>query len=186
MRLTTSAERIVFMMNECLNMAVSGARCHYLALGDMNQKDFVQRMGAMYSGMTFSDTLINLGKIYPCLRQSLGGRFSLTILPAATVTIDEYIEYMKDRINQFDVLFVDYDSNFRVDKSDNMYKDGGYLYDNLTKLTQAGKLVFVASQPKIGTWNNEVLELSDAGESSRKQHKILCHSVVTCYENSLN
>jgi hypothetical protein len=88
------------------------------------------------------------------------------------VTVDEYIDYMMERLNEFDVLFVDYDSNFRQTQIDNMYKEGGYIYDNLTKLTKAGKLVFIASQPKIGAWRNEVLELTDAGESSRKQHNV--------------
>ena len=45
-----------------------------------------------------------------------------------------------------------------------MYKEGGYIYDNLTKLTKAGKLIFCASQPKIGSWRNETIELTDAGK----------------------
>lgn len=164
----------LFMMNECLKMCSMGARCHYIALGDMDEKDFVQRMGAMYSGLSYSDTMINMNKIYQDLKNIFKGRFNLTIVPAATVSVDEYIEYMMSRLDKFDVAFVDYDSNFRQTQADNMYKEGGYIYDNLTKLTKAGKLVFVASQPKIGSWNNDTLELTDIGESSRKQHNVDC------------
>lgn len=163
--------KTIYLINECLNMTLQGARTHYLALGDMNQKDFVQRMGAMYSGYTFGDTMLKLPEIYPQLKAALGGRFNLTILPAAQTTVDEYIEYMISKADEYDVLFVDYDSNFKPTQADNMYKEGGYIYDNLTKLTKLGKLVFCASQPKIGSWRNETLELTDAGESSRKQHK---------------
>lgn len=164
--------KTLFSISECLNMTLQGARTHYLALGDMNQKDFVQRMGAMYSGYTFGDTMLKLPEIYPQLKAALGGRFNLTILPAAQTTVDEYIEYMMSKADEYDVLFVDYDSNFKPTQADNMYKEGGYIYDNLTKLTKLGKLVFVAAQPKIGSWRNETLELTDAGESSRKQHNV--------------
>ena len=162
----------LLLQSECLQMCLDGARCHYLALGDMNQKDFVQRMCAMYTGMNFGDVMLNLPSAYSQLKNAFQGRFSLTIVPAATVTVDEYIEYMISKSDEFDVLFVDYDSNFKMTESDNMYKEGGYVYDNLTKLTKIGKLVFVAAQPKIGSWKNETLELTDIGESSRKQHKI--------------
>lgn len=162
--------KTLFCITECLNMCINGARCHYLALGDMKQKDFVQRMGAIYSGNSFGDTMLQLHNIYPRLREALGGRFELTILPAATVKIDDYIDYMLTNPNRFDVLFIDYDSNFLMSQSDNMYKEGGYIYDKITKLTQLGKLVFICSQPKIGSWNNVTIELSDIGESSRKVH----------------
>lgn len=164
----------LFLQSECLGMCLQGARCHYLALGDMNQKDFVQRMCAMYSGYSFGDVILNLNESYSRLKSALSGRFSLTIVPAATVTVDEYIEYMISKSDSFDVLFVDYDSNFRSTQADNMYKEGGYIYDNLTKLTKMGKLVFCASQPKIGSWKCDVLELTDIGESSRKQHNVDC------------
>lgn len=165
--------KTLFMINECLNMCIQGARCHYLALGDMNQKDFVQRMGAIYSGLSFGDTMRDLPNVFNQLRQIMQGRFNLTILPAAQTTVDEYIEYMLANKDSYDVVFIDYDSNFKPTQADNMYKEGGYIYDNLTKLTKAGKLVFCASQPKIGSWRNDTIELTDAGESSRKQHKFL-------------
>lgn len=164
--------KTLFMINECLNMCIQGARCHYLALGDMNQKDFVQRMGAIYSGLNFGDVMLNLPNVFSQLKNIMRGKFNLTILPAAQTSVDEYIEYMLAHQNEYDVLFVDYDSNFKPTQADNMYKEGGYIYDNLTKLTKAGKLVFCASQPKIGSWRNETIELTDAGESSRKQHNV--------------
>lgn len=145
-------------------MCIQGARCHYLALGDMNQKDFVQRMGAIYSGLTFGDTMRDLPNIFNQLKAIMSGRFNLTILPAAQTTVDEYIEYMMEKKDEYDVLFIDYDSNFRPTQADNMYKEGGYIYDNLTKLTKEGKLVFCATQPKIGSWRNETIELTDAGK----------------------
>lgn len=60
--------------------------------------------------------------------------------------------------------------NFDKDEALSMYDQGGAVYDQLTRLTREGKLVFVASQPKISYFREELLPQDAAGESSRKQH----------------
>lgn len=160
--------KTLFAMGEALYMASCGHKVHFMAMGDMKPKDFVIRMGAIYSGLPFSEVQLNLGAIYNGLRQTIGENLGLTIVPAAKVSVDQYIEYIKDRDDE--VLFIDYDSNFLSKASDNMYSEYGEIYDKLTELTQLGKLVFVCAQPKVGVWGNEVIQLSDVGESSRKQH----------------
>ena len=82
---------------------------------------------SQYSGYTFGDTMLKLPEIYPQLKAALGGRFNLTILPAAQTTVDEYIEYMISKADEYDVLFVDYDSNFKPTQADNMYKEGTFM-----------------------------------------------------------
>jgi archaellum biogenesis ATPase FlaH len=162
--------KTLFMMGEALNMAAQGARCHYLAMGDMKPRDFIIRMGAIFSGMGFSETIQSLAPVYNSLRQVIGDRIGITVVPSAKVSVEEYIEYIKEKT--YDVLFIDYDSNFLSNAEDNMYSEYGKIYDKLTELTQDGKLVFVAAQPKISAWNNEVIQLDMVGESARKIHTV--------------
>lgn len=158
----------LFAQSEALYMASMGFKVHYLALGDLSTKDFIVRMGAMFSGMNFGDTYNNLAPIYDGINKVVGSNLDLTILPAGHITVDEYIDFIEDKT--YDVLFIDYDSNFKSNAADNMYSEYGAIYEKLTKLTMAGKIVFILAQPKVGVWGNEAIELQDVGESSRKQH----------------
>lgn len=161
--------KTLWMMTEALNMALSTkAKIHYLAMGDMKPRDFIVRMGAIYSGMPFGEVTKNLDGVYNTLRQFVGDRLEMSVIPAGQLTADEYVEYVMSK--DYDVVFVDYDSNFKLKESESMYNDFGIVYNSLTKLTQEGKLVFVAAQPKVMSWINPVIELGDVGESSRKIH----------------
>lgn len=158
----------LFCMGEALTMAMAGAKVHYIALGDLKPKDFVVRMGAVYSGASFADVQLNLQSIYKALNNAVGDRLGLTIVPSAKVTADQYIEYIKDK--DYDVLFIDYDSNFLSSAADNLYSEYGKIYDRLTELSGIGKLVFIASQPTKPSWKYEEINMEDIGESARKVH----------------
>lgn len=158
----------LFCMGEALTMAIAGAKVHYIALGDLKPKDFVVRMGAVYSGASFADVQLNLQSIYKALNNAVGDRLGLTIVPSAKVTADQYIEYIKDK--DYDVLFIDYDSNFLSSAADNLYSEYGKIYDRLTELSGIGKLVFIASQPTKPSWKYEEINMEDIGESARKVH----------------
>lgn len=161
--------KTLWMMTEALHMALTTkARIHYLAMGDMKPRDFIIRMGSIYSGKPFGEVTKNVVGVYNTLKQFMQDRLEMSVIPAGTITADEYVEYVMSK--DYDIVFVDYDSNFRLKESESMYNDFGIVYNNLTKLTQAGKLVFVAAQPKIYSWVNPVIELGDVGESARKIH----------------
>ena len=158
----------LFCMGEALTMAMAGAKVHYIALGDLKPKDFVVRMGAVYSGASFADVQLNLQSIYKALNNAVGDRLGLTIVPSAKVSADQYIEYIKDK--DYEVLFIDYDSNFLSSAADNLYSEYGKIYDRLTELSGIGKLVFIASQPTKPSWKYEEINMEDIGESARKVH----------------
>jgi hypothetical protein len=126
----------------------------------------------MYSGFSFAEAKLQMVNMFNGLSSLMKDRLGLTIIPSAEITVDDYLDYVMERIDDYDVFFIDYDSNFKPTKEANMYIEGGYLYDKLTTLTNAGKLVFIAAQPKISAWGKEELELPDVGESSRKQHSV--------------
>lgn len=162
--------KTLFMMTEALNLAMTTPyRSLYVSLGDMNIRDFVVRMGAIQTGMSFGETAKNLNSVYNTLKQFTGDRLDISINPAGTVNIDDLVDYVLS--NNYDAVFLDYDSNLKMENSTNsMYLDYGNIYNALTKLTIAGLLVVVGSQPNKLVWKNEEIDLSDLGESSRKGH----------------
>lgn len=156
---------------EALFMASHGYKVNYLCMGDMQELDFIVRMGAIYSGLNFKQVKENLPTIYNGLSQLMGNNLDLIITAAGVVTVDEYVDYMKDK--DYDVLIIDYDGNFKANLSDNtMYSEYGYIYEKLTRLSMAGKLLIVLSQPKVGEWRNPTIDLAGIGESSRKQQQV--------------
>jgi len=156
-------------MNEELGFCLQGARVHHIALGDMKESDFVLRMAAIYSGLPFDQVAMNINVHLANLKKAIGDRLSLTCVPSATVTAEQYMEYMRPRLDDYDILCIDYDSNFSVSGQNSLYTEGGLLYDRLTEFSQKGKLVLIASQPKIYTWGSEEIPMEGLSESSKKQ-----------------
>lgn len=163
-------------MTEAVNAAVRGEYVHYLAMGDLKMSDFIIRLCAIWSGLPFWEARKNIVPIYKSLCESVGDRLGITCIPAGTLTIDEYIDYIKD--SKYKVLFCDYDAGFlNPGMSDSMYLSMGNIYDSLTKLTAIGKLVYILAQPQKPSWELEEIELHQIGESARKVH--ICDAVWT-------
>lgn len=160
----------LFLANIACCVASQGAKVHLLILGDLSQKDLVIRMSSILSGNSFETSASNISESLKILQNHFGTNISMTVLPSGKLKPEEYLEFISDK--QFDVLIVDYDSNFLNEQvTENMYLAGGTLYDGLTTLSK-NKVVLVASQPKIYSWSQEVIGLGDLSESSRKAHII--------------
>lgn len=102
------------------------------------------------------------------------------VIPIASgyIGVEQLIaEIIKMQLNNnvhFDQIIIDYDSNIKP-SSDSMYDSAGDIYDKLRAFAEKNSSVMlVASQPKITFFNQEVLTLEAASESSRKQHIIDC------------
>lgn len=160
----------LWMMTEAASMALHhpDSKILYLAMGDLKMRDFVVRMGAIMSGYSFADTARNLGNIYEQLKKMFKDRLDISINPAGTVDPDEFVDYVL--ANGYKIVFADYDSNFKIKSSENMYNDFGAVYNGMTRLTQEGILVFVGCQPNKLSWKNEEINMEDLGESARKPH----------------
>lgn len=160
----------LWMMTEAMSMALNcpDAKILYLAMGDLKMRDFIVRMGAIFSGYSFADTARNLGGIYDTLKKTIGKRLDISINPAGTVDPDEFVDYVL--ANGYNIVFADYDSNFKIRSSENMYNDFGSVYNGMTRLTQEGILVFVGCQPNKMAWKLEEINMEDLGESARKPH----------------
>lgn len=165
-----STGKSLFLQSEAVNFIQQGKRVHLLTLGDLNELDVSIRMMCQISGKSQrqieSDILGNYELYKGVLKQGL----SITVVPSGSVTPREYVDWMLSRIDEYDVLMIDYDSNFKRDETKSMYDLGGEAYDALTELTRLGKLVFVASQPKQSYFGEEYIPYEGIGESSRKIH----------------
>lgn len=165
--------KTLWMICEALNAAMTtDYKILYVSMGDMKIKDFVVRMGAIQTGMSFADTTRNLSDVYRLLKQFIGNKLDISINPAGTVKVDELVEYVLAK--KYDMVFVDYDSNFLMKSSGSMYNDFGDVYNALTKLTLHDIFVMIGSQPHKNVWKEETIGLGDLGESSRKGHIADC------------
>lgn len=162
----------LMLANEAIYMANCGHKVHLLIMGDLGWKDQIIRMCAIWSGKTFGEVKMNLPYYYKGLASEIEDRLEMTIVPAGKITAEEYVDFIKTK--DYDVLGIDYDSNFKVETRDNMYDAWGSVYESLTELTLLGKLVFILAQPKISSWQQEAIYISQVGESAKKQMTVDC------------
>lgn len=160
-------------MTEALNACVRGEYVHYLAMGDLKMSDFIIRLCSIFSGLPFWETKKNLGPIYKSLCQVIGDRLGITCIPAGTITVDEYVEYIKD--SKYRICHCDYDAGFKNPAmNDSMYLAMGEIYDKLTQLSAIGKLVYILAQPQKPSWELEEIDLNKIGESAKKLMIVDC------------
>jgi KaiC/GvpD/RAD55 family RecA-like ATPase len=171
----------LFLMGEAVNFIEQGRRVHYLTLGDLNELDIAIRMICMISKTPKRIVESDILGYYNIYKSKFEDLLSITVVPSGYVRVTEYVDWIKSRADEYDILMVDYDSNFRSDPSLNMYDQGGDTYDALSQLSRMGKLVFVASQPKLAYFRAEKLPMEAAGESSRKQH--ISDMIITIGKN---
>lgn len=178
--------KTLILMAEALHHAKNGIKTHFLSLGDMKPRDFILRMAAIYSGLSFRDSYKQIERIYKELSNILKDNLLLTVLPADTVTVENYVETIKRApYSDCKVLMIDYDANFRVDETQSTYLEYGRVYDKLTELTLGmGKTVYIACQPKATAWGTEkMLEGTAAAQDniitmsqiSSESSKKVCH-----------
>lgn len=163
----------MFLMQEASHFAITqGLKVHYLAIGDLNESDFMARISSIVTHtnleITYSNISITYDKFLECMEKS-GGQIVLTVMPALELTPENYATIAKMLLSEFDVLIIDYDYNFKNDNS-NMYERGGEIYNLLAKVkTYNNQLILVASQPSKSWWNESFLDETCGGESSMKQ-----------------
>lgn len=102
-------------------------------------------------------------------------------LPAGVLNVQSVCnEILKVQIKNgihFNQIIIDYDANI-LPTNDNMYDSGGEIYNYLREFAIKNKTVlFVASQPKVSFFTQEVLTLDSASESTKKQH--ICDTMIT-------
>lgn len=162
----------LFSMNLALYFASCGIKTLYVTLGDLVERDWIVRLGAIYTADTFANVYNNLENVFYNLKKVTGDNLELSINPSGKITSTEIVDYALER--DFRVIFIDYDANLNgasdgtEDAGTSMYSNYGKIYADFTRLSMNGRLVFVASQPKQNYWNG-LIGLDGIGESKRKQ-----------------
>lgn len=160
----------LFLQQECVNMVINGHKCYYIAMGDLTKYDMLVRMISQYKHISMNEVSANLLKYYNEVKDIFKKDLMISVIPADKLGSEEYVELVLNdpRLKDVEVLFIDYDSNFKRSDSDSTYMEKGKDYNALTKLKDQGKLVFIASQPKSAFNEAERIPPGGAAESNMK------------------
>ena len=163
-----------FMIQEACKTLTNGGNVLHLAIGDMTSSDvYTKYITCLHPTATLSEVTRNSKPYYEEVKDCIK-RVHVRESPALSLSIDEVVNSVKAKKNEFDfdVVVVDYDANIASPR-ESMYEAGGVVYASLKGMAQECKcVVFVGSQPKHGAWEKEPLDAGDAAESSRKQHTV--------------
>lgn len=173
------------LVNQGIRATLDGFTNLHIFLGDLNKYDADLRYLSNYSKKNLNDILGMTVEEQKSLQRDINTvgetkgaleRNWLFPLPSGVYTVqqlcNEILNVQLKHDVHFDQIIVDYDANIKPN-SDNMYDAGGEIYNYLREFGIKNKSVMiVASQPKITFYNQEVLTLDCASESSMKQHII--------------
>lgn len=163
--------KTLYMMREAAHMARSGHKCVYVALADMNISDFYIRMYAVEKEIPFYQATVEFAKAYEYgaeLKKNLG----VIIEEADKISVNDVVDYIITNLPDTEAVFLDYDSQFLIDKDDsggNMYEYAVRPYISASRFKKLGITTFIGSQPRTAYYGQEYLDMNAAGESSKKQ-----------------
>lgn len=172
-----------YLVNEGAYAAQQGFDVLHVFLGDMVGYDGFVRYTSNISGINQDDiaamSLEEQDKLVMNINNTFCNvlsRINILSYGSGEITVDALIENIQkdqDRHGKsFDCIIIDYADNFLKDNS-NLYAEGGYIYDRMALFSRLNSsVILVASQPKIGYWNEEIIPLEGASESSKKQHVV--------------
>lgn len=149
--------------------------CHVF-LGDMSEFDGLLKLLSLWSGMDSKEVLeVGWEDVYHDYRHRLK-KIRIKAFPADTYNVYELVAKLHSLHEKFKFQWcaVDYDANIKdaSPSGDNLYAAGGITYANLKNFAKGRCAVGVGSQTKISSWANEMIQKSDAAESSKKQQHI--------------
>lgn len=176
-----SCGKSLFIQGEAVYFMEQRKKVYLQIMGDLNELDIITRMMCMHLKIHRKTIESNIAYYWEKCKEFFMEFLTLVVVPSGEVSAKASVDYIIKKIKDTKIYFFDYDSNFRKDSALSSYDIGGETYDQFTRLTNLGNLVFVASQPKISYYGDEVLPMESVGESSRKQH--ICDVIVTIGRN---
>ena len=169
--------KTTLLCQEAVHSAKHGIKVAHVCLGDMSAYDLVCKYISNIQGqpmeVVIDDPIKYLDACKPIMEN-----IKCMCYPAMEITTRGLIAQLR-RLKKkfdFDVVIVDYDSNLAADADtavNNMYESGGIMYSALKGFAEKDRcVVLIGSQPKISEWDKELLPMSSASESSKKQHAV--------------
>ena len=182
------------LINQGAYAATQGFNTLHVFLGDMSRWDGLMRYVSTLTGYeTKTLTSMSISEIETLVEKfnkttGILDRVTVLTYPADTVSANGLMEDIKnlqrDNNVHFAQIIVDYDENIRAEDSDSMYNNAGILYNKLAAFAITNKsVVWIASQPKVGSWGeSEILPMECLSESSKKQK--ICDTILTLGKNN--
>jgi len=171
--------KTTLMINQGMFAAREGYEVLHIFLGDMSRYDAIIRYLSNKSGIA-SNRLVEMSvnELKNTIKNNnldgALGRINVVSYAQcelnATQLIEEIKRLQKDNKHHYDMIIIDYDENISKDDEDNIYESGGLIYNKMGMFAvENHSVVFIVSQPKPGYWNQEIIPLEAAAESSKKQ-----------------
>ena len=173
--------KTMYMINEGANAALQGFNVLHLFLGDMKEYDGFIRYASCLTGVLQDDIVaMSVEEQEEFIRlhnfQGTFNKITVASYAAGEINSKEMIQEVKRLQDEhhchYDLINIDYADNL-ADSSDNMYKNGGDIYNDLSLLAGTNhSVIIVGSQPKTEFWDEEIIPKKGAAESAKKQHII--------------
>jgi len=164
----------LFLMNEACNFLLQGKKVIYLALGDLTMIDFLIRVCSIMLRKSLDEITLNLEYYYGQFMSRFpeeANNLKILLVDPDDISIHDFRDWViSNKFNEeYDILIMDYDTNFK--STHDMYSKGEEIYNVGCALSRGDEnfdLVFIASQPKAMFYESEIIPMSGANESSRK------------------
>lgn len=181
--IVSNTGKSMFLFNEGCHALRQGYKVLHVLIGDLTEYDGMTRYiscMAQYLHRNLSCiTRDKLDSIINVINNQYDNAFNnlrIVTYPSYTLKPDQLLDHIQrfQRLENiyFDMIIVDYPDNL-IKPGNSLYEDGGVIYGYLEKLAKETKtVVYVASQPKVEYYNEEIIPLAGAAESTRKQQAV--------------
>jgi hypothetical protein len=166
--------KTVLMVQEGASATNQGFNVAHMFFGDQTNFDGITKYMSCITGDNMNSVIQDYN-IYKKRCERWLEHLRIASFPAMGVDCYEVISYLEKlkRTFDFNMIVLDYDLNIRQPTEMGMYEAGGVLYSVTKGMgTNFGCPVMIGSQPKINFWQDEILPMEAAAESSRKQHAV--------------
>ena len=166
--------KTTFCSLEGAHAIMQGKKVAHIALGDMSDFDIsCKYITALNGNVRINDVVQSWEQYHTETIRNQLSNLRARAYPPMELDVQQLMAKCEGLYEEFpyDLLIIDYDSNIK-ETLDNMYKEGGVTYAKMKTHAKNRCAVLVASQPKQQYWQDEVLPLESASESSKKQHAV--------------
>lgn len=149
-----------------------GFRVAHIFLGDLSDFDAWMKYASHWSNTKSEEILANWQDHFQEHKHYMA-ELRVRAWSANSLNVFELLGKAEQLYRKFpfNMLIVDYDANI-TNLSESMYEGNGIIYACLKGSGKGRWVTMTASQLKIQAWDNELVGMGDAAESSKKQHHI--------------
>lgn len=162
------------MLYEAQYLASLGYKVLWIAMGDLRELDIINRLSSVATETEYFKVISNPDKYFNMIKP-ISENIDIVTKPAGILTTKDI--FSLSILKNYDLIVVDYDGQIKPENgnNDNMYAQGGKIYEDLAMIAnyeEKRKVLFVGSQISKFYWNHEIVPEDAVGESAKKQHHV--------------